>query len=486
VSPLRFAAVILCGIAFAAAPLGADDNDIDSLFDAPEDGADDIDSLFDAPEDSSDDIDLLFDVPEKDAGEERGEILAKKIPKTGSGSAVTGALQSRGFTFDVNYNFLAGYSPGWAENPLYWENHKDDTVDAAGNKRTEDPFTQVIAAKMVSSFSFDFRVSPAFRVRQVFQLAYPDYKLETVQFFADYNLYDTVFFRVGRHTVNWGVSRNFPFANLPVLLPLEDVNGKPLTTVTDAYSYAVKIDIPIGIGGLQLLALTRAAFMEKPASPKLEEFGYGLKYNLAFDLLDMDIGAYYHRSMPGRSFLSLKSTLPSGTEIYSEGVVAFSSTEAMEVNRPQYWDKREYSFAIGFYDDFFDRKLSLNLEYFFNGERNSRWLQPETTFQEEDVYDLLYGHNGAVNIIFKPGGSWNPRFFVQCLYGLKDKTTQLVPGVRFAPDSNFNVYLGFPMALGSREGLYYRQNADEKNRPFSIVLAVSFGGNYRLSHYEYE
>jgi hypothetical protein len=433
-----------------------------------------------------DGIDSLFDVPE-DTVEEEIEASGIQVPETKSAGNVSGTLQSRGFTFDVDYNFIVGYSPGWLETPWHWKEYKDDPARAnvAGDPIVGDPFSQLFAAKMNSSFSLDFRVSPALRVRQVFQLAYPDYKLEVVEFFADYNVDDAVFFRVGRHTVNWGISRNFPFANLPVLLPLKDIDGDPLITLTDAYSYALKIDIPIGIGGIQLLALTREAFMDEPTNPQLEEFGYGLKYNLAFQWVDIDLGVYYHRSMPARSFLSFKSTLPSGTEIYSEGVAAFSSKDgSMERNRPQHWDKSELSFALGLYDDFFSRKLSLNLEYFFNGERDSRWLQPETSFQEEEISNLLYGHNGAINIIFKPGGLGNLRFGVQCLYGFEDKTAKLVPGVSFAPVSNLNVYLGFPMALGSRYGIYYRQNADEKNRPFSIVLAVSIGGNYRFGYYE--
>ena len=76
------------------------------------------------------------------------------------------------------------------------------------------------------------------------------------------------------------------------------------------------------------------------------------------------------------------------------------------------------------------------------------------------------------------------RLVAQCLYNYDEKTAQLVPGMRLNPVSNLSIYLGVPMVLGSREGPYYTQNADEKNRPFSIVLAVSFDGSFRLSHYE--
>jgi hypothetical protein len=74
--------------------------------------------------------------------------------------------------------------------------------------------------------------------------------------------------------------------------------------------------------------------------------------------------------------------------------------------------------------------------------------------------------------------------FVQCLYSVDENTAQLVSGCRFTPIPNMNIYVGFPMALGSREGTYYTHNADRKERPASIVLAVSISGNYRFSHYD--
>jgi hypothetical protein len=467
VRPVRFAAVILC-IAFAVLPLGAEDDDIDSLFDEQPDTEEEI-----------------VQPKDPDSGKKTAPPEASAKPPAAKPAPVATTLNSRGFTFDVNYSFIAGYSPGWAETPWNWKDHKDEEYDSSGKARTGDPFTQLFAAEMKSAFTLDFRVSPALRVHQLFRIDYPKYALVLKEFFADYNMSDTVFFRIGRHTVNWGNSRNFPFTNLPVLLPLLDVKGKPLTTTEDDYSYAIKVDVPIGIGGLQFLALTRKAFMEVETNPQLEEFGYGIKYNLAFNWADIDLGSYYHRSMPARSLLSVKSTLPNGTEIYSEGLVALSQTgEDIGRNRPQYWNNQEFSFSVGVYDDFFSRKLSLNLEYFFNGERDARWLQPENSFQVERVSPLIYGHNGAVNISFRPGGLGNLRLFARCLYGFEEETAQLVPGISFTPVLNLNVYLGFPMALGSRYGTYYTQNADRNNRPFSMVLAVSIGGNYRFSYSE--
>jgi hypothetical protein len=458
VRPLRFAAVILCCIAFVAASLGADDNDIDSLFNEPE------------------------------TAENESE---------GDNSLVADALNTRGFTFDVDYSFIAGFSPGWVETPWYWEEHRFDATDPAGNPRTGDPQTQIFAAKMGSTFSLDFRISQALRVHQTFQLDFPDYALQVREFFADYNLIEAAFFRVGKHTVNWGVSRNFPYTNLPGMIPAEnnrldmlDASGNPIRdsngrAIKQAPGdpYTIRADVPIGIGGAQLLMMSRPGFIRDQNNPELKEFGYGFKYNLASEWADIDIGTFYHSKMPYRSFLSVKSTLPFGTEVYSEGLFAAFPYDWSEQNIPQNWTERTWSFNAGLFDEFFGRILTINLEYFFNGEREGQWLKQENSFQEEEVSPFIYGHNGAVIISFRP--ALGPvRLVAQCLYNFNEKTAQFVPGVQFNPVSNLNIYLGVPMALGSREGTYYTRNADEKNRPFSIVIAVSFEGSYRFSHYE--
>jgi hypothetical protein len=453
-------------MAFLAVPLCADDNDIDSLFDE----AADTEETALPPEDSSDD-------------DAEPSVLSK-------------TLGSRGFSFNVEYEFLAGFSPGWAETP--WNrNHQFEPDYGPGKPKPAGEFgTQIFAAEMNSTFLLDFRISQNFRVYQSFEVDFPHYAFDIKEFFSDYNLNGVVFFRVGLHTVNWGVSRNFPFANLPVMVPPE---GNRLT-VPDASGnsvpkepgdpYAIKIDIPIEIGGLELLTLSRAGFIEDQDNPQLKEFGYGLKYNLAFQWADIDIGTFYHNQMPFRSFVAVKSTLPFGTEIYGEGLFATSpeyTTSALglgwsEKNIPENWQRKSWSGSIGMFDEFFDRMLTTNLEYFFNGERNAQWLKEESSFQDTEVSPFIYGHNGAVNLVFRPNR--DIRLFTQCLYNFNEKTAQLVPGLQLTPVSNLNLYLGVPMALGERDGTYYSKNADKKNRPFSLVLAVSFSGDYRFGYYE--
>ncbi|MDR1317645.1 MAG: hypothetical protein LBK13_12310 [Spirochaetales bacterium] len=443
---------------------------------------------------ADEDIDSLFDEP-ADTEETAGSSQADSDDKAGP-PPLTDIIDNRGFSFEVEYEFIAGFSPGWAETP--WNrDYQFDTDYGPGKPKTSSEFaTQIFAAEMNSTFMLDFRISPTLRVYQSFKVDFPNYDFKIKEFFADYNLNRIVFFRMGLHTVNWGVSRNFPFVNLPVMVPPEgnritefDAQGSSIPK-EPGDPYAVKMDIPVGIGGLQLLTLSRSGFIEDQDNPQLKEFGYGLKYNLAFRWADIDIGSFYHNKMPFRSFMSVKSTLPFGTEIYGEGLFA-ASPEYDSLsgglgwsgkNIPENWERKSWSGSIGVFDEFFDRMLTVNFEYFFNGERHAQWLKEESSFQDTEVSPFIYGHNGAANLVFRPNR--DIRLFTQCLYNLNEKTAQLVPGIQITPVSNLNLYLGVPMVLGERDGTYYSKNADKKNRPFSIVLAVSFSGNYRFSYYQ--
>jgi hypothetical protein len=259
----------------------------------------------------------------------------------------------------------------------------------------------------------------------------------------------------------WGISPNYPYTNLPARLPA-DANDS-------SDSYLAKVDIPIGIGGLQLLALTRYNIASS-SSPSFDEFAYGLKYNLAFEKADIDMGTFFYKDMPLRFFVSLKTTL-NNTEVY---------TEALAATPYETWDTVELSGSAGFLQDFFKGKLTLNGEVFYNGEDNAKWWRVRTSLQDEEVSPFVEGLNTAVNVIFRPG-IIGMRIFCQLLYGIEEETAQLVPGISIKPGDLITATLTVPMALGSREGKYYDHNADTANRPFSIMLGITFSGSLKYS-----
>jgi len=368
------------------------------------------------------------------------------------GASVTDSLNRPRITFNISFNFYSGFSPGWNQVPWY---------------NGENEYTYLLGIMMESLISLDFQLSKNLRVYNSFYFSIPANSnnfLAMKEFYFDYDFRKIIFIRGGQDTVAWGISPFFPFTNLPSRIPAKISGGD---------SYVLKIDIPIGLGGVQLLGLTRYGFMENKTAPGFNEIAWGLKYNLALQAVDIDCGFFYFEKMPLRFFTSVKTTLGK-TELYAEGLIA---TKNME------WDDLTFSGNIGFLRDFFNGILTIGGEVFYNGEKDAYWYRTKEDLREAESVLLFEDLNGALNVIARPG-IINMRVFCQCLYAYKINSYQLIPGLSIKPMNQINVSLMVPMALGSRENnSYYRHTIDAKNRPFSVIFLVSMGGNFRYRIY---
>jgi hypothetical protein len=408
------------------------------------------------PEEALDwDFDTLFDEPEDAQGgaPSGGGDLPGEVPAAGgeaAGSLLTGLLRRSGFSLDLSYSVNAGYSPGWSEAPWF-----------AGY----DPqYSHVLGLNLNGYLGLDVRISENFRAQSSLNFSVPGSSLGLSVFYIDYTLLNRVYFRAGKFTHNWGISPNFAAANLLSRLPQGNSGGDP---------FILKADIPIGIGGLQMIALTRPGFMAG-TTPAFRELGYGAKYNLAFTWADMDAGFFYHRDMPLRFSLSVKTTVKN-TELYFETV---------EVVRHGTWDDFGVSANLGFARSFLNDLFSVNAEVFWNGEDDAYYFKPKTELEDGSSSPFIPGFNLAWNLVYRPRWIWNLRFALAGRFALDTSTAYIMPGLSFAPLSHIDVSLGVPIALGGREGRYYKaDNADTKGRPFALALLITLKGGYRLDRY---
>jgi hypothetical protein len=399
------------------------------------------------------DIDSLFDEPLSEPAGITGEDRPENSGESPAGS-ISDSFRQTGFGLDASFYAYGGITPGWSETPWFWS-------------QEEETYSHIIGMIMAGALGLDFQLSNVLRIKSTFGFKFPGFEFQVGEFFLDYNLVERVFFRAGKYTHGWGISTNYPFTNLLARLPPGNAGGD---------SYVFRANIPIGVGGLELLALTRDGFIADKSAPAVQEIGFGGKYNLAFRWADIDFGLYYHKTMPLRGLISIKSTIRT-TEIYSEALVSIEHETG---------DNFSGSANIGFVQEFFAEKITINGEVFYNGEENAYWFNPETNLREADVSPFIKGFNGAVNLIYRPrpGGWKDLRFFTQCLFSFEDYTADLVPGLSIAPFPHISAYLAVPMALGSRDGTYYTKNADNQNRPFSIVFLISLNGSYHFGHYQ--
>jgi hypothetical protein len=391
------------------------------------------------------DMDAIFDAPPDKEGEQTG------VETTGEEDVLSGTIKKTRVTMNASYHFRAGLSPGWSEAIWYDYNNRNSK------------YNYILGTKMEALLSLDFQIMENLRVWNSFTFSIPDdSSLFTVnEFYFDYNFENFLFLRAGQYEVGWGISPNFPFTNLPSRIPAESNTGR---------AYTGKIDFPIGIGGLQFLAMSRPGFMKDKKAPTMNEIAYGAKFNAAFPQADLDMGVFYFKKMPLRFFGSLKTTLQN-TELYAEATASVPY-ETM--------DDVRYAANIGFAQDFFGGKLTLNGEAFYNGENTSWWYQAKNELDEEEEKALLEDWNLAGSFIIRPG-ILGMRLFCQILYSYKEGSAQFVPGISIKPGNLITTSMLVNMVVGNRNGYYYRHNADRDNRPFSIMFLVNLGGSFRYT-----
>jgi hypothetical protein len=401
------------------------------------------------------DIDNVFDRQSADMPEEKQNEETTQ-------TTVLQMINRRSLTFDASYNFALGLTPGWENPPWYGS--------ADGN------FKWNPVVKFNITFALDAQISQVFRVLTALNFQIPNiesndgFRFLLGDFFFDYNLFDTVFIRGGKYSLKWGISPNFSFTNLLSRIP----DSKNFSND----SFILKVDIPVGVGGFQLLALTRTDIFDRKNFSE-EKLGYGGKYNLALREFDMDTGIFYQQGMPLRYFVSIKTTF-GNTEVYSEGLIAFDNFNSLNISG---------AFNIGFVQEFLQNRLTVNGEFFFNNEAKSFYYNPETEFIEARASPFLDGFSMAINLRYGFGGRWNPRFYLQVLYEGFKNSAQVVPALRLSPISNVGVYIGVPMALGNENGYYSKEEntimRDRYGKPirFAFVLFVSLSGGIRYTVY---
>jgi len=401
-------------------------------------------------------LDSLFDEPSS-LNEDQQQQEKPNEP------TIISNIRRRGIDLSVSYNFRGAANPGWDAYP--WD------------LKGEEEFSWAFGIEMSSTLDLNAQISEVFRVKSVISYAIPGNTFVLGNFFFDYNFFDKVFFRGGKYEQGWGISPNFGFTNLLARIATQMQGSNPelpnydeYAVSTDGTSYLLKFDVPIGIGGVQLLALTRAN-LAAGVFPYNNFIGYGGKINLAYKWADFNLGLFYQKYMATRAFLSVKTNLFK-TDIYSEYLIGINNHTDNSVG---------FGINIGFTRSFFENKLEVNGEYYYNGEERSYYYRPETDFFLEETLPFLEKHNFALNILYRFGGKINLRIFTKFIYG--DDSFSLMPGFTINPFSGIEFYFAVPVAFG--DGYYYNNSKNYRGdlRPLSVLLYINFGGSVRARHY---
>lgn len=398
------------------------------------DGWDDIDSLFaEAPEEES--------FPEEELSEENTEAVT-----------LMSSIRPRGFTLSFSGSANAGLNLNWASQPWAW------------NSLSALKPGYSAGVGLSGSMGLDLQLSQDLRLKTALSVSYPQFSLANAisEFYMDYNLGSTAFFRAGLFGANWGQALNFPAGNL-IARVSEDWSGNP---------YMFRATVPIGVGGLEAVALLRGG----STAPRLRELGWGLKYNFALQNADIDLGAFYHDKMPLRAYSSLKTTLFGSYETYFEVMGAIDQ---------HYWKSFSFTVDAGVSNTYFDDRLALNAEVFYNGEKNGFfWGSDEIEnilkgSSQSSALPFYSGWNTALNIAWKAGGKHDIRLGLSWKHDFSSMSGQIIPAISGNLISGIGFAASATCILGPN-GSGYGTAASK----FSLYAGITVSGSYSYAHYE--
>lgn len=384
-----------------------------------------------------DNFDTIFDTEEEiDAlVEDKSNILDDVINATG-------------FTFGSTYSIYTGYSTGIINGTWIENQDEDDDIESSP------------LISMISTFSLDAQISSDFSVYQELNVYYDDadFDVEIQEFFAETILFEEVFLSFGMQDIRWGES-TFNYTNLPNRY-YDDFSGS-----TDSYS--LKLSVPLGIGGLTLLALTREGFWEDKTVPASDEIAYGMKLNYILDLInqkfDINTGVFYYKDLNNRGFISLNTTILKKWDVFTEGLVSYDSNEK---------ETLDISASIGCSTEFLNGNLGLAGEYFFNGEDTELEI-------DDDSFPLFHGHNLALQLSYRLD-KINTLISNYLLYNYNNITTSqsglFTPVVIWDITKNFMLSIASPLYFGDYDAGYVLENIDTLKRDFSIVIRLIYHG----------
>jgi hypothetical protein len=345
------------------------------------------------------------------------------------------------------------------------------------------------------------------------------YSLTNVQvfeLFTDFNWKERVFFRFGKQTAGWGLSRFYQVAD-PLSVGVKD----PQNPTDDLEGpVALKVTYPIGLHNLYAYSVLKNSYLPATGQADLRDLGWGIKGDFfvplpkksVFGDAEVTAGYYYQRQLAPKTILGVTSSV-GDFQIFSDQVFAYGSdryrldsnlvpTTTGTVNdtskNTTAW---YYSATAGAMYKNDDEHLTLYGEYLFNGlgstdgnylkKLENRYIaeQVDSSLAKNTSTSDLFSYNSAHNTGFSASLSemFGSDKFSSNLFWQQnwiDRSGMVVPSFTFTPWKYFSVSLGTKFIFGGDESEFILKNAgfttgslDPAVKRLAPYIKIYFGAN---------
>ena len=232
-----------------------------------------------------------------------------------------------------------------------------------------NPDTPSLASRVAADLFFDARPASDFRVFGKFKAVYAYDPLAMAflfdalifELFSDFQWKDRVFFRVGKHTIQWGVGYFFSPADVLNLVSIDPEDP----TLEREGPVSLKTQVPFGQNNAYLYLIANDIF-----DPS--EIGVAPKVELVIGGYELGIGGLYQKGLAPKAMVTATGPLRD-IDLFGEAVVQYGSDRTYvragapyEVYRIE--DSVLFSGSAGATYVNPDWNLLLCCQYFYNGQ----------------------------------------------------------------------------------------------------------------------
>lgn len=443
--------------------------------------------------------------PDEDAGLEEelfGEASGGDTPFIQEGESTSGIesalLVSDGVELGGRYSFSASSRWEWAEPTALLKDLTDPEIDPAD---VDFSPTGSAAVDLNATLFFDARPSEDFRVFGKTSITHPfedddgarsfDEVFHIEELFSDFSLNDALFFRGGKHTINWGVGYFFSPADL---LNITEIDPEDPEADREG-PVSLKAQYPFGAHNAYLYGIANR--VDEP-----DEFGVAAKVELVFGSMEFGAGGLYQKDIAPSAMLTVSAPL-ADVDLFAEAVFRYGSdrTFVTESNAPEagyelvtYDDELFFNATLGFsfLHTFDEVSSSINLtgQYLFNGEG----------YDDPSIIKEYLGYAAAAMLVDPDmeipltvsdmrqtgkhytalGGGWNSifgsdfSFQLLWMHNYSDSSGWFSPSISMAPFDQLTISLKTPYRYGDGGDEY-----SPAGESVSIHLSANLGsGRY--------